>query len=1320
MRIEFGFLGPVTVSIDGQDVTPGGLKQRALLALLVLRANETVSTDDLIEALWDKPPETALTALHGHVSSLRKLLGAERIETRSSGYSLRVIPAETDIGRFEALIARSRVEADPGSRAGLLREALALFRGEPLEDLRHEAFARERAAQLEDLRLDAVEEKADVDLELGRDHELVTELEHLVSQHPLRERLRGDLMLSLYRSGRHAQALQVMREGRRILVEELGIDPGPMLQTLERQILVHDPALTLPEVQRPLAPGRREERKLVTVLVCELGDLNTAETVDPEDSRATLRPYQDRAQAEVARFGGALERFAGDVVLAVFGAPISHEDDPERAVRAALAIRDVLAGAIEMRIGIETGDALVAIDGNPASGEPSIAGDVVKTAARLQAAAPFGDILVGDRTYRSTQHRIDFRTNSSVAITGRGAPGRVWNAIGVSSHDDKPLNREIPFVGRGYELDLVIGALARARSERRPQFVTVIGVPGIGKSRLLHELSTRANDFVWLQGRSLPYGDGVSYWALGEIVKAQAGVLETDRADVADAKLRRAAAKAVSNRADVQRVTRHLRPLIGLGDSGPADENTSEAFAAWRTFFNGIAERSPLVIALEDLHWADDGLLDFLGDLVERAGEVPLLLISTARPELLDRRPAWAGGIRNGITVSLGSLSNDETEQLVNELLPDAALTAEERVAVIARVDGNPLYAEEYARLITERGADTTLVTPATLHLLIAARLDGLPPPEKAILQDASVIGETFWMGAIAALGGGSVAALDPLLHALERKEFLRRSRRSSVEGEAEYAFHHVLVRDVAYSQIPRGERGEKHRRAAEWIESIGRREDHAELVAHHYMRALELAGAAGAETGGLEKGARLALRDAGDRAFKLASFGAARRMYEAAIKLWPASDPERPLLILRYARTRQDDENFDEGVLEKAYELLLEQGDRTGAAEAALLVAQVLWVRGNGEGARANVDRAMKLVDNEASSALRASVLTHAGRYALTADDLDRAVALGSEALQLAERLGLGSLQARNLNTIGTARMSRGELSGATDLERAITLASQIHSMEGWNASTNLSWAWLQAGDIRRGALLQERSRAIAQELGMLHFLRWNKAEQINYEYLEGHWREAEKIADEFIASIQAGSPHYMESTCRMVRGLIRLSRGDLAGSVEDTDRGHVVATKAGEPQVLHPMLVVCGVVALAAGNRERASAIADQLVAAWIRFPIRDTFESAIGARLFNDLDRAGDFISSLDRVTYTTPWHEAARGLAAGDPVAAADRYAQIGSLPDEAYARLSAAEGLLATGRRTEAAEQLDLAMAFYRSVGASEFLSTAERLLADLS
>ncbi len=692
-------------------------------------------------------------------------------------------------------------------------------------------------------------------------------------------------------------------------------------------------------------PLTYEERKVVTVLFADLvGFTSRAEQMDPEDVRALLSPYYARLRAELERFGGTVEKFIGDAVVALFGAPIVHEDDPERAVRAALAIRDWVRdeSRVEARLGVNAGEALITLGARTSEGEGMVAGDVVNTAARLQAAAPVNGILVGERTYRATRAVIDYRVAEPVVAKGKREPVPVWEAVAARARlgVDVAHHAETVLVGRDRELGAVRDALARVRAERSPQLVTLIGVPGIGKSRLLFELRQMAEAepelISWRQGRSLPYGEGVSFWALAEIVKAQAGILETDTAAEAQAKLAQMSSDVMGGAAEAKWVARHLGALAGLGEGGggSAGGGRSEVFAAWRQFAEKLAEARPLVLVFEDLHWADEGLLDFVDYLAGWAGQVPLLMVGTARPELLARRPGWGGGKPNALTMSLAPLSDEDTARLIGLLSGRAVIEAVQQSQLLARAGGNPLFAEQYVQMLADQMAGAEVPVPESVQGIIGARLDLLGPSEKRLLHDAAVIGKVFWPGALAALGaspgGGEPGevTLEEYLHGLERRQFIRRERASSVAGQTQYAFTHVLVRDVAYGQIPRAARAEKHVAAADWIESLGRAEDHAEMLAHHYLSAQDLARAAGQDTAEMAPATRAALQAAGDRAYALNAFTPAAGYYQAALALWPEDARQQRAGLLRLLGTVM----LEAGNLEPA-EAVLAKGAEVAAA---------------------------------------------------------------------------------------------------------------------------------------------------------------------------------------------------------------------------------------------------------------------------------------------------------------------------------------------------------------------------------------------------
>jgi class 3 adenylate cyclase/tetratricopeptide (TPR) repeat protein len=801
---------------------------------------------------------------------------------------------------------------------------------------------------------------------------------------------------------------------------------------------------------------RRRERKVVTVLFADLvGFTARAEELDPEDVEAILAPYHERLRSELERFGGTVEKFIGDAVMALFGAPVAHEDDPERAVRAALAIRDWAReqGDVQVRIAVNTGEALVNLGARSEAGEGMAAGDVVNTGSRLQAAAPVNGVLVGEITYRATRRAIDYRGADPVEAKGKASPVAVWEAVQARSRFgvDVLQSAQTPLVGREREVGLLVDMLVRVREEGSPQLITLVGVPGIGKSRLLYELFRAVEQggvlTYWRQGRSLPYGDGVTYWALADMVKAQAGILDTDDAEAVGAKLDSSVAALGVAGQEADWLRSHLRPLVGLG--GEADvggDRRTEAFAAWRRFLEAMAEERPLVLVFEDLHWADDGVLDFIDYLVEWAAPLPMLVVCTARPELLDRRPGWGGGKLNATTLSISPLSEQETARLFGALLEQPLVESEQQQALIARAGGNPLYAEQFAHMVLEGGNAVELQLPESVQGIIAARLDRLAPQEKSVLQQAAVHGKVFSRGSLT--NGRSTDDLASALHALERKGFVQRSRRSSVGDDPEYAFLHVLVRDVAYGQIPRGDRAAMHLAAAEWIESLGRSEDHAEMLAHHYRNAIDLMSAArSAPPPDLVERTRLALADAGDRAISLNSFAAAERFLEQALDLAADALPDvRAHLEYSYALAlfgMGDDRRI--AALEKARDSLEACGDDGHAAEAETFLGEALWLHGRHDQMLVHLERAHSMVADAPPSPEKARVLAQVARFQMVSERNAEAVQSSAEALALAEQLSLDDLRADILATVGTARVNLGDLGGIDDLQRAIDLIEGV-----------------------------------------------------------------------------------------------------------------------------------------------------------------------------------------------------------------------------------------------------------------------------------
>jgi class 3 adenylate cyclase/tetratricopeptide (TPR) repeat protein len=1052
----------------------------------------------------------------------------------------------------------------------------------------------------------------------------------------------------------------------------------------------------------PVAAPPREERKVVTILFTDLvGSTARAEGLDPEDVRATLSAYYAQLRAELERHGGTVEKFIGDAVMAVFGAPVAHEDDPERAVRAALAIRDSIGDELQIRTAVNTGEALVALAAKPGEGDAMVAGDVVNTAARLQGAAPVNGILVGDGTYRATRHVIEYREAPPVEAKGKSEPVIAWEAVAARSRFGSDVEQKLrtPLVGRERERGLLADAFEHARREQSVQLVTLVGVPGIGKSRLVAELFqiTDADEEIisWRQGRSLPYGERVSFWALGEIVKAHAGILESDDTATAAEKLVAMVETLGEDEREREWLARHARPLVGLEGAERAERE--EAFAAWRRLIEAAAEQRPLVLVFEDLHWADDGLLDFVDHLADWATTVPLLIVATARPELLDRRPGWGGGKRNAFTLSIGALTNDETAVLLQRLLDRAVLDADAQQAVLQRAEGNPLYAEEYARMLAEHGTGD-LQLPETVQGLIAARIDGLAADEKALLQDASVIGKVFWPGALS-------GADDRTLHGLERKEFIRRDRRSSIAGETQYAFLHALVRDVAYSQIPRAERAEKHRRAAEWLASLAgdRTEDHAEMLAHHYREALSLAEAAGLDTTGLREPARRSFADGAQRALSLNANAATYELALEAIALTDPADPERPVLQLLAARGARDLVDVDATELvEEARERFLALDDVARAAEASQAIAREALHRGDIARSLEEGRRAFELARSAPLSVASARALAGRARQLQILEGKSaEAISLAREALAFADAAGEEQLAMSALGTIGLARVDSGDPGGVEELEEVVDRARRSGALSGvgteLNNLANLLW---QVGRLDDSAARYAEAREVCERYGFTAGISWLDGERVYDCDRRGDLDGAIAAAAHFLGRADADAS-YQKRPVLATRARVLLERGQVDEALADAEQALAALRESGyDAQVASEILTVASRCFRAAGRHEEA----DSLLAEALSVPDRMIYDLPL---YLVELGRGDDYRGlSGGKAAYA--WGDAGDAAAAGDLLQASEIYGSIGARFVEAWAALLAAE-------RGDTS-RLDAALAYFEEQRATPYVQRCRALM----
>jgi class 3 adenylate cyclase len=592
--------------------------------------------------------------------------------------------------------------------------------------------------------------------------------------------------------------------------------------------------------------GLPEERKIVTVLFVDLvGFTARAERLDPEDVRAIQMPYFARVRAAIESFGGTVEKYIGDAIMAVFGAPVAHGDDPERAVRAALAILDAVrelnAGQtdldLEVRIAVNTGEALVSLGASTAQGEGIVAGDVVNTASRLQSAAPVNGILVGEETYRATRSAVDYEDAEPVVAKGKQAPVAVWRALAAKvAPGERPAGR-VPMVGRTTELAALRGIWERVVTERRPQLVTLFGPAGIGKSRLSSEFSelVRREGARVIRGRSLPYGEMTPYGSFAAQVKQVARMFDTDPIDLASAKLEQAVHALMDG--DAAEVATHIGMLIGVSREGEVGDRQTLFFSA-RRFVEALALEQPTVLVFEDIHVAASSLLDLLETLASRVRDVPLLLLTQARPDLLSERPAWGGGMPAYSALPLEPLGDDDARELARQLLETAGSEVRRLAELAETAEGNPLFLEELAASVAE-GHTNGDELPTSIRSIVAARIDALPTAEREALLDAAVFGKVFWADGLPSI---SAVALD----ALEGRDLIRRDPVSRLGARPQFAFKHQLIREVAYATLPRARRRERHETIALFLEeAVAEIGDVAPALAQHWREAGDVARAA-------------------------------------------------------------------------------------------------------------------------------------------------------------------------------------------------------------------------------------------------------------------------------------------------------------------------------------------------------------------------------------------------------------------------------------------------------------------------------------------
>jgi class 3 adenylate cyclase/tetratricopeptide (TPR) repeat protein len=771
------------------------------------------------------------------------------------------------------------------------------------------------------------------------------------------------------------------------------------------------------------------ERKLVSVLFADLvGFTSLSEAKDAEDTRELLSRYFDASRRLIELYGGTVEKFIGDAVMAVWGTPVATEDDSERAVRAALDLvaaisalgDEVGAPELRARAGVATGEAAVTLG---AEGQGMVAGDLVNTASRIQALADPGSVLVGEATKRGTDETIVYADAGSHELKGKVGLLPLWRALRVVSGARgalKSTGLEAPFVGRDGELRRIKDLFHACSDEGKPQLIAITGIAGIGKSRLAWEFYKYFDGLpqvtYWHRGRCLSYGDGVTYWALADMVRMRARIAEDEEPGSALAKLAEVVEQHLPDDEERGFVEPRMRHLLGLEESARFERD--DLFAAWRLFFERLADVYPTVLVFEDMQWADASLLDFIEYLLEWSRSSPLFVLTLARPDFQERRPNWGGASRNFTSIYLEPLSEPAMDQLLAGLVPGLPETL--RRQILDRAEGIPLYAVETVRMLLDRGALVqegavyrpvgtieTLEVPETLHALIAARLDGLPAEERRVLQDAAVLGKTFTKQALAAVSGLAEQELDTILLSLTRKEVLgvQADPRSPEHGQ--YGFLQDLLRRVAYETLAKRDRKARHIAAAAHLEDAWGEQDVVEVVASHYLDAYE-ADPGASDAVEIKDKARVALTRAGERAGSLGAAGEAQRFFTQSAGL--SDDPHEQAELLDRAgemASRVGDSEATRELLERSISLYEAVGDTHAAARTSGRYAQLLSFTEHRDEALERMERAFQVISTDEPDEDLAMLAAQMSRSYWFSGDLEHAVERVELALDIAEQHG-------------------------------------------------------------------------------------------------------------------------------------------------------------------------------------------------------------------------------------------------------------------------------------------------------------------------
>jgi class 3 adenylate cyclase/tetratricopeptide (TPR) repeat protein len=1102
------------------------------------------------------------------------------------------------------------------------------------------------------------------------------------------------------------------------------------------------------------------ERRLVSVLFADLVGFTTlSEARDSEEVRELLSRYFDMCRTLIGRYGGTVEKFIGDAVMAVWGAPVATEDDAERAVRAGLDLTAAVAamgeevGAPELRAraGVLTGEAAVTLG---ATGEGMVAGDMVNTASRIQSAAPPGGVLVGEATRRATEVTIAYEDAGTFELKGKAGLvplSRALRLVAGARGTLKAQGLEAPFVGRDRELRMIKDLYHASTDEKKAHLLSVIGIAGIGKSRLVWEFykyfDGLADDTFWHRGRCLSYGEGVTYWALAEMVRMRARIAEDEEPGSALEKLRATVRENVPDPEEQRWVEPRLAHLLGLEDRTAADRE--DLFAAWRLFFERLAERLPTILVFEDMQWADPSLLDFIEYLLEWSRSFPLYVVTLARPEFADRRPNWGSGKRNFTSLYLEPLSPEVMHELMSGLVPGLPAELEERI--LSRAEGVPLYAVETVRMLLDRGLLAqegsvyrptgpieSLEVPETLHALIAARLDGLTAEERKVAQNGAVLGKTFFKQAVAEVGGIAESEVEPILAGLVRKEILTVQSDPRSPERGQYGFLQDLVKKIAYDTLSKKERKSKHLGAAAFIERtwVADEDEIVEVLAAHYLFAFDSAPDA-EDAGGIKEKARELLARAGERAASLAASEEAVHYFEQAIEL--SDDPlrraelhERAGKMAWRAGHADTATTHDEEAI-AAFEAI---GLTHPAARVSAALAEIVWQSGHIEEAVERMEAAFAVLSQEEQDADIAWLAAQLGRLLYFMGRTDEALERIEFALDIAEGLRLPEVMSQAMNTKGIILSTRGRYEeGVILLRRALEIALEhdltaaaVRAYNNVAATASQVDRFEEVLELGRQGL--ELARRTGDRMWEVSFLTGDTGELL---YL-GRWDEAIERLDHVDLHDEQVRDIVRTGLSTLVplfgyRGELEHAR-DLFAEMSDMETSQDVQTRA-------VFLVTQASLLRAEGKNAEALTAAEEAFATRAEFGVRAPHvkealvESVEAAFALADLDKVEELLGVIEglRPGEITPYVQA-QGARFGARLAAARKETERVELGFEAAARqfsdlsmpfaravtlLEHGEWLVSQDRAADAAPMFEQAGATFEQLKATPWVERLERV-----